>query len=418
MHNLFRRLFLFLNRYMGIKRVLPPPAKRLAWMASVYGFTMAFSNMFLNVFLFKGQSDWDVVIRYNFLTFLLVAPVFGVGSYIARKGRKLWPYRAGLAFSAALFLAMLIFRDEAPRWVDALGVLNGLAIGFYFLGQHELTFDVTTPKTRDLYFSLQQFVASVLRIGAMPLASGIITFFRSEGSPDRGYYVLFAVTLGLYLTLFWETFAFKVEERHAPFRLWESLSDHLRPQMRPVMVAYFVWGLRNGPFWFLLGVLVYRASRQELTVGAYDMLTQGIMLAMTYGLSRVATAQNRGKGLGISAWIDVLGVSLLAWRLDPTTLLIFTILLGVSGALFQVTFTSYSFDIMGAVGGQGRRTLENLTVREIPLNLGRIVGLLIFQYSCLKFGETGLRWSVLFLGSAHVGVWWILTRFYPNPGKR
>jgi hypothetical protein len=72
---------------------------------------------------------------------------------------------------------------------------------------------------------------------------------------------------------------------------------------------------------------------------------------------------------------------------------------------------------MGAVGGQGRRTLENLTVREIPLNLGRIVGLLIFQYSCLKFGETGLRWSVLFLGSAHVGVWWILTRFYPNPGK-
>jgi hypothetical protein len=128
MHNLFRRLFLFLNRYMGIKRVLPPPAKRLAWMASVYGFTMAFSNMFLNVFLFKGQSDWDVVIRYNFLTFLLVAPVFGVGSYIARKGRKLWPYRAGL-LSAALFLAMLIFRDEAPRWVDALGVLNGWRSG-------------------------------------------------------------------------------------------------------------------------------------------------------------------------------------------------------------------------------------------------------------------------------------------------
>jgi YQGE family putative transporter len=190
--------------------------------------------------------------------------------------------------------------------------------------------------------------------------------------------------------------------------------------MRPVMVAYFVWGLRNGPFWFLLGVLVYRASHKELAVGAYDMLVQGIMLAMTYALSRVATRENRGKGLGLSGWLDVVGVSLLAWRLDTTTLLIFTMLLGVSGALFQVTFTSYSFDIMGAATGdeRQRRTLENLTVREIPLNLGRIVGLAIFQVCSSYFGEMGLRMSILFLGSAHVGVWWILTRYYPNPGKR
>lgn len=417
MNTFFRYLFLFLNRYLGVKRVLNPPAKRLAWMASVYGFTMAFSNFFLNVFLFKGNSDWNVVINYNLMSFLLIPPMFGVGGWIARKGRKLWPYRAGLAFSAILFLAMLLFRDDARDHVLLLGFLNGLAIGFYFLGQHELTFDVTTPETRDLYFSLQQFVASILRIGAMPLASGIITLFRTEGSADRGYYVLFAMTLALYLALFAETFAFRFEDFRAPFRIWDAWRDHWTPSMRPVMVAYFVWGLRNGPFWFLMAVLVYRASHRELTVGAYDMLTQGIMLAMTYLLARWATRRNRGNGLGVSAWLDVLGVTLLAWRLDASTLLAFTILLGVSGALFQVTFTSYSFDIMGAAQGGEQRTLENLTIREVPLNLGRIVGLLIFQACCNHFGEAGLRWSVLFLGSAHVGVWWILTRYYPDPGR-
>lgn len=417
MNSLFRYFFFFINRYLGIKRILTPPAKRLAWMASVYGFTMAFSNVFLNVFLFKDGGDWSVVVWYNLMTFTLVAPVFGFGSWISKKGKKLWPYRAGLAFSALLFLAMLLFRDQARHYVLLLGVMNGIAIGFYFLGQHDLTFDVTTPKTRDLYFSLQQFVASVLRIGAMPLSSVLITFFRTEESPDRGYYVLFAVTLVFYLALFYETFAFKVKERREPFLLLESLRDHFTPKMRPVMAAYFIWGLRNGIFWFLMGVLVYRASNKELAVGAFDMVTQGIMLVMTYALSRVATSGNRGKGLGISAWLDVAGVALLAWRLDVQMLLIFTVVAAVSGALFQVTFTSYSFDIMGAVGGEGKRTLENLTVREIPLNLGRVVGLVIFMVCCDRFGEVGLKASVLVLGSAHVGVWWILTRFYPNPGK-
>ena len=415
MNSLFRYFFFFVNRYLGIKRVLTPPAKRLAWMASVYGFTMAFSGVFLNVFLFKGDGDWSVVVRYNIVTFAMIPLIFGVGGWIARRGRKLWPIRAGLAFSAVVFLAMLVFQENAREHVVLLGVLNGLAIGFYFLGQHELTFDVTTPENRDLYFSLQQFLASVLRIGAMPLASGLITLFRTGDSPERGYYVLFAVTLGLYLSLFLETFALKVENSREPFQLWAALKDHFRPGMRPVMGAYFIWGLRNGLFWFLVGVLIYRVSNKELAVGAYDMLSQGIILAMTYALSRLATRDNRAFGLGLSAWLDATGVALLAWRLNIHTLLWFTIVAAVAAALFQVTFSSYSFDIMEKAGGDEKRTLENLTIREMPLNAGRIVGLLIFWACLTRFGETGLRYSVLILGSAHIGVWWILTHWQQSP---
>jgi hypothetical protein len=99
----------------------------------------------------------------------------------------------------------------------------------------------------------------------------------------------------------------------------------------------------------------------------------------------------------------------LAWRLNTHTLLLFTVVAAVASALFQTTFSSYSFDIMEAASGGEKRTLENLTVREIPLNAGRIVGLVFFMASLDRFGETGLRSSLLILGSAHVGVWWILT---------
>ncbi len=410
LNTFFHHLYEFLRKYLGVRGELSQDARRLAWMAAVYEFTTAFSNVFLNVFLFKGGGEWGTVVRYNLVSFCLIPPVFALGGWVARRGRRLFPYRVGLAFSTILFLAVLLLKGGARDQVSLLGLLNGLAIGFYFLGQHELTFGVTTPATRDSFFSLNQVYASSLRILSPFLASRLIYWFRTPETPDRGYGVIFAVALALYFALFIESFSFDQPSIRQPFRYVEALRAHWQPRLRPVMAAYYAWGLRNGLFWFIVSVLVYRASDKELTVGSYDILTQAIRLAMSLLLARWATSANRGKGLGWSAWIDVAGVTLLAWRLDVHTLLAFTALYATALALFQVTFTAYSFDIMDAAGGP-TRTLENLAVREIPLGLGRVTGLLVFLVAQNRFGEGGLKAALWALGSAHVLVWWILTRW-------
>jgi YQGE family putative transporter len=307
-------------------------------------------------------------------------------------------------------LAVLVIGEGAPSHVVFLGLLNGLSIGFYFLGQHELTFEVTTPRNRDRFFSLNQIFAASLRLFSLYLASRIIALFRAPAHPDRGYQILFAISLALYLALFFESFAFGGRAVRRSYAWWAALREHMKPRMRPVMGAYLLWGLRNGLFWFILGVLIYRASNSELTVGNYDWLTQLILLVMGYWLVRAAHPGNRGRFLGWSAFLDVAGVGILVWRLDVTTLLCFVVLYAVATAVFKVTFTSYSFDIMEAAGGPGR-TLENLAVREVPLNAGRVLGLLLFLWAVHVFGEGGLKAALFFLGSAHVGVWWILSRW-------
>ncbi len=410
LNTVFRFLYHILRRYLGVKGDLPKAARRLAWMAALFEFTMAFSNVFLNVYLFKGKDDWGPVTHYNLAAFFVIPVVFALGGMVARKGHRLFPYRAGLVFSVLLFLAVLILGETSRAYAVCLGVLNGFAIGFYFLGQHELTFEVTAPRNRDLFFSINQIFAASLRVLSPFLASRIITLFRTAESPDRGYHVIFLVTLVLYLALFFESFAFEGRGERRPYRFVQAWKAHLRAALRPVMGAYFLWGVRNGIFWYIVGLLVYRASKQELTVGNYDMLTQFILLVMGYILALVARPENRSRILGLSAWIDVAGVGLLAWRLDVNTLLMFMVLYSVALALFKVSFSSYSFNIMEVAGGPGR-TLENLAVREIPLSVGRILGLMVFMFAVGRFGETGLRASLFFLGSAHVGVWWILSRW-------
>jgi hypothetical protein len=92
----------------------------------------------------------------------------------------------------------------------------------------------------------------------MPLASGIITFFRSEGSPDRGYYVPLRRDLrALPDPLLGDL---RVQGRGAS-RALPALGILERPPSPEDAARHggvLRLGLRNGPFWFLLGVLVYR----------------------------------------------------------------------------------------------------------------------------------------------------------------
>jgi MFS transporter, YQGE family, putative transporter len=407
---IFHFLYHILRRYLGVKGDLPKSARRLAWMAALFEFTLAFSNVFLNVYLFKGGGDWGPVTFYNLTSFFVIPAAFAFGGWVARSGRRLFPYRAGLAFSAILFLCVLLLGEKSRDHVLGLGILSGLSIGFYFLGQHALTFEVTTNRNRDLFFSINQIFAASLRLFSPYLASRIIALFRAPDHPDLGYRILFSVTLALYLALFAESFVFEGRHERRPYEFLAALKAHLQVRFRPVLAAYLFWGIRNGIFWYIVSLLVYRASKQEITVGNYDWLTQAILLGMGYALALAARPGNRAGLLGLSAWIDVAAVGVLAWRLDIHTLLAFTAMYAVALALFKVTFYSYSFDIMEAAGGQAR-ILENLAVREIPLAAGRILGLLAFMVSVDRFGETGLRTALFLLGSAHVPVWWILSRW-------
>jgi YQGE family putative transporter len=397
------------RRLLGLDPPIPEGARNLAVLTALYLFTFALSTTFLNVFLFKDRLDFGVVGRYNIASFLVIVPAFAIGGWLSKKRSPLWPFQLGLVFHAILFLAVLLLGHESPRHATVLGVLSGLGIGFYFLGQHAMTFAAVPAGHRDRFFSLHTLWAAILRVFAPLLSGALITTFNRRPGENTGYYVLFAATLVIYVFLILKASEFRYRPTRERFRLGRALREHLGRPWRPLLLAYFFWGIRNGPFWFVIGLLVYRATVSEMTVGAYSAFGFVVAVATAWWVNRKAAAATRARSLMGASFLDFASVLILLFGIDRVSLLAFTVTYMVAVTWFLVPFSAYSFEFMERASRGRGREMENLTVREIPLNLGRIAGVLFFLAGWRAFGDAGLKVCLLVLGVGHVAVWYIFT---------
>lgn len=412
----FSYVYRFLHRFLGVRRPLSQQEKTLAWMFSFYDFNYALSGVFVNIFLFKRHDDFKTVVLFNLTQYAVIAPAFWIGGHLSKRWGHLFSYQLGFVFSALVFAATLTLRDNAPDHPYLLGCLSGLGIGFYFLGEHALTLDMTTEKTRDYFYSLTNLFTSVLCILAPALAGWLIVAFKSPGAGDSsgsssmGYYVVFAIALAIYLSLAFRSLRFKAKPVRKNFEYWKVLNFKPNSDWNRYMASQFIFGLRVGVFWFLLWLLVFRISHNEEIVGGYSMFCNLLAVLATYALALWAKAENRWRGFWVSSWLMGLACIGLFIQINYFTLLIYAILSSVGNSWFNVVSGGVAFKILERAKEAKTRKLEYLAVRELPLAAGRISSLLVFWFSFDKFGEWGLHTALLVFGFVHMINYFVLPK--------
>ncbi len=416
----FSYVYQFLHRYLGVRRPLSQREKTLAWMFSLYDFNYTLSSIFLTVFLFRKNNDLLVPVLFYLTQFAVIVPAFWLGGHLSKRFGNLLSYQLGFAFSAMVFGATLIFRESAPDHPYLLGTLAGLGIGFYFLGEHSLTLEETSEKTRDYFLSLTTFFTSVFCIIAPQISGWLIVSFGSSPAPAStathagsgllGYYLVFAIAFSLYLVLFFKSFQFQAKPTGKGFYFWKVLIFKSNGNWNRFMGVQFFLGLRNGVFWFLPGLLVYRVSHNEALVGAYSTFANLLGVLTSYGLSLWAKAENRRQGLWISSLLLGTAGVWLSIKVAYLTLFFYAVLAMVGGTWLQVVFGAFSFTILEKAREAKKHRIEYLAAREVPLAIGRIVSLICLYLGQFHFGESGLRVAILFLGFSHMG----LFLFFPG----
>jgi hypothetical protein len=184
------------------------------------------------------------------------------------------------------------------------------------------------------------------------------------------------------------------------------------------MWIQFILGLRNGVFWFFIGLLVFRLSHNEGIVGSYNMLSNLIAVLTGYGLSKWATRENRYRGIWTSSALICTASLLLSWKIGVFTLLAFAALNMVGTSWFQVVFGAIGFELMEKAVEYRKHKLEYLTVREIPLGIGRLIGLSFLMIAQGRLGEDGLRLTFLVLGLVQMTVLFFIPKGKKRPSKK
>ncbi|HUO57297.1 MAG TPA: hypothetical protein VMV05_03875 [bacterium] len=396
----------FLNYFAG---GLSAPERKLVWMIGLYDFTYALSSVFMNVFLFRQSNDWKVVGLFNLSQFFFVIPAFTVGGYLSRRLSYLLCYQLGFLFNALLYLSVLVWREDSTHHPLELGVLGGLGIGFYYLGQHALTYELVHRHRRDYFFSVSLVLSSIFRILAPALAGWVIKNVNSLAAQGHwglnGYHLIFLVTLVGYLGLIIESTRIRVKPHKGRFLYFSTLLHPANADWNRLMVGYFLWGVRNGVFWFATSLFIYQLFKDEWVVGSYGMASNLLAVAASYLLARWVAPKNRDFGVLASCLLMGAASAILTWRMDLTALILFAVLNSIGVSWFQVSFSAASLAVIDRAFEGKKRRLEYLVVRELPLGLGRMAGLLAFLGAEKLFGAPGIRWSFLGLGLAQAAVW-------------
>jgi MFS transporter, YQGE family, putative transporter len=372
-------------------------AKILLAVSALFTLAMGLSNVFVNLFLWKKTNNFVAVAEYNLMHYIFVPFTFLFAGWLSKRKNGIWSLRLGIMFFILFFVLILWSGDRAAGYIIPLGILFGIAAGFYWLAFHVLCFDFTDTNNRDTYNGYSGVIGGIC--GAIaPLTSAYII---SRLGGIRGYSIVFTLSLVLFVVLILVSLLLRSEQYGSKLD-FQHCFGRCSGEWGTLRVSTVIWGLRDVIMGFIITILVYKVSGSELTIGKLALLASVISSATFWAEQKLIKPKRRLISMHIGAVLMFTAILGLFFKIGFGTLLLYIVLDAVSTPFFIVPFSSAGFNVIDRNHEEDLR-IEYVINKEIVLNAGRIVSIvvLILLLSLMKSPRL-LNWFLLVIGSAQL----------------
>lgn len=381
----------------------------------LYALSIALSNTFVNVYLWKQSGEFLHLALYNLSVVVMQPLTFILAGRWAKKIDRVVVLRLGVTFLSIFYFTVLFLGENAGKYLILLGGLLGIGYGFYWLSFNVLTFEITEPDTRDFFNGFLGILTSFAgMIG--PISAGFIITHMEKLT---GYRVIFAISLGLFLTAVVLSFFLKRRSAKGKYHLkdvFKVRKDNMN--WKRITRAHFFQGLREGSFIFVIVVWVYVSTGSELAIGTYGLVASAVSFVGYYVVGRFIKPHFRKKAILIAGLILYAAIFIIIFQLDFTRLLIYGITISIAYPLLLVPYISLTYDVIGRAWKAAEMRIEYIVIRELFLNSGRITSILILVSFILFLNEEkGIPLALTFLGLGHSLIYWCIRKIDLPPLK-
>ncbi|MFT4412643.1 MFS transporter [Fredinandcohnia humi] len=398
----------------GFKKVLGdvPIQKDLVLLlviGGLYALSTALSNTFVNVYLWKqSNGNFQDLGYYNLSVVLLQPLTFILAGRWAKKIDRVIVLRLGVSSLAIFYITVLLIGDRASQFILLLGGLLGIGYGFYWLAFNVLTFEITEPDTRDFFNGFLGLLGSFAgMIG--PIAAGYII---SSMESFTGYTVIFGVSLGLFTGAVILSFFIKRRKAEGDFlfkRIIEERKHNLN--WKYVLHAHFFQGLREGTFVFVISVLVFVATESELALGKFGLINSAVSFLFYFLATRLIKKKMRKKAILIGGVLLYLSIFTILFEVTYISLLIYGVLIAIAYPILLVPYNSLTYDVIGKGWKAKEMRIEYVVVRELYLNTGRVVSILLFLLAVTFFNEKeSIPILLALIGAGHLIIYFYIRK--------
>lgn len=379
----------------------------------LYSGAVALSTIFVSVYLWVNSHDFQVIFRHHLVLYAVTPVVFILAGWYSQVRDRLHVYRLGLALHAVFYGTLLVLREQSPEYAGWLGALLGVTWGVYWVGANTLSFDVTSQGRREYFFGMSAAVTGAVSLLA-PVLGGFV--IQMAGETQRGYHLVFGIVVLLFVLCLLLSFRLPHDGVRRPFKILRALFPGRDQRDWRLMMA--TSASLTGAFHiftFLLGLLMFVETANELAVGGYASFQGLVAVVVSLLVSRTITPRTRRTVLRWGTISIVAAGCLMAFPLSVTMLFLFGLLRSVSGSLFGIPHAALNLDIIAKSAEDPGQRIEYLCAWEVPLALGRIfaMGLIIALYHFTDGAPWAIRVFIFTLCALRIISYQLMIRTSP-----
>ncbi|WP_349407830.1 MFS transporter [Pseudalkalibacillus sp. SCS-8] len=378
----------------------------------LYALSIALSNTFVNVFLWKQSGKFIDIAIYN-LSIVIFQPItFILAGRIAKRIDRVIVLRLGVITLSIFYLTVLLLGVRAEQFLILLGALLGVGMGFYWLAFNVLTFEITEPDTRDFFNGFLGLLTSFAGMVGPFLAGWIIT----RMDQFVGYKTIFAISLTLFFGAVIMSFMLNRREAKGVYSFVRIIKERKEnPNWKRILNAHFFQGLREGTFIFVIVVWVFITTNSELALGTFGLINSAVSFVVYYLATRFIKSRYRKKAILFGGLILYGALVLILFDLTFAKLLTYGVIISIAYPILLVPYVSLTYDVIGRSWNAREMRIEYIVVRELYLNYGRITSILLFIFAITFFNEEkSIPYLLPIIGIGHTLIYFCIRKVQFN----
>jgi YQGE family putative transporter len=376
----------------------------------LYGIANALSGTFVPVYLWKASQSYMLIGWFTMGQYVMSGLTFWVVGKWVKEHNKMNSLRIGIILSGVFYCTVLLLGTQAKVYYLPLGLLNGMALGFFWIAYNVIYFEITDPDNRDRFNGWSGLLGSAAGIVAPWVSGLLITSMQGE----KGYRLIFSLSLVIFSISV--VLSFWLKKRHGPGSYnWKHGLQQLMQKGNPwrrMFPAIAAQGVREGVFMFLVGLTVYVATQNESKLGTFSLITSLVALFSFWIVSKILKKNNRKLAMLIGVIMIGIVILPLFWKVSYATLLMFGIGTSLFMPLYIIPMTSRVFDLIGQSEESAREREEFIVLREAGLVTGRVIGLSSYLIVLpLNHSAVAITWLLFAVGIFPIAGWWFMKPF-------
>lgn len=361
------------------------------------------SDAFVNIYLWRIKSDYIPITMYMLACYVTVPIVFYLCGFIGMHIDRVTLYIIGIFCYITFYGMVLLFRENIMQQVLLWGFVKGLAMGFFFFGYHILTYDFTSSTNRDSFYANTSIISGVSSLLGPVTAGFIINYF----SDFSGYYIIFACSLALFITAVALSFSMKSTPIKRAYKI-KDLIFTKNKKWKDTMIAFLFLSGKDTIAAFLIGILVFKSTGSEFSLGKYAMFVAVATITTSWLLSKFSKPNTREGYVLTGAILAFASAFLLLYRINFVTLLIYGIIGAVADFLVRIPISAHALDVISLDANANERKMEYIVARDVPIAAGRIVMLIVFVLFLQYMPVTGIKTIIMLISLFPFGVYWAM----------